>query len=208
MLIFQITKTNTPLPQKGLAPILIAPPNTYVYATQAAISSVKQSKTNVTHLSRRNKATSVSDRRPSRSLSSLQCWKVNPIFTRVLLLALYRTIELAYRIHYNQWCCLHWIPDSKLLPRSMYDVLTQISNDFRLMSVMCTERSLLRITSKRPLLLIGYKFVLVFGRLSFLKRFWKNTYPTFKTSINYFFAWKISVYLRLHSWCIARSLCK
>ncbi len=40
MLIFEITKTNTPLPQKGLAPILIDPLNKYVaYAT---ISSVKQ----------------------------------------------------------------------------------------------------------------------------------------------------------------------
>ncbi len=49
MLIFEITKTNTPLPQKGIAPILIAPPHTYVaYATQATISSVKQSKTKVT----------------------------------------------------------------------------------------------------------------------------------------------------------------
>ncbi len=27
MLIFEITKTNTPLPQKGLAPILIDPPH-------------------------------------------------------------------------------------------------------------------------------------------------------------------------------------
>ncbi len=30
LLTFEITKTNTPLPQKGLAPILIAPPHTYV----------------------------------------------------------------------------------------------------------------------------------------------------------------------------------
>ncbi len=30
MLIFEITKTNTPLPQKGLVPILISPPYTYV----------------------------------------------------------------------------------------------------------------------------------------------------------------------------------
>ncbi len=30
MLTFEITKTNTPLPQKGLAPILIALPHTYV----------------------------------------------------------------------------------------------------------------------------------------------------------------------------------
>ncbi len=42
MLIFEITKTNTPLPQKGLAPILIDPPHIYVaYATQTTISSVK-----------------------------------------------------------------------------------------------------------------------------------------------------------------------
>ncbi len=39
MLIFEIIKTNTPPPQKGLAPILI---DIYVaYATQATISSVK-----------------------------------------------------------------------------------------------------------------------------------------------------------------------
>ncbi len=42
MLIFEITKTNTPLPQKGLAPILIDPPHIYIaYTTQATISSVK-----------------------------------------------------------------------------------------------------------------------------------------------------------------------
>ncbi len=46
MLIFEIIKTNTPLPQKDLAPILIAlPTQTVAYATQATISSVKQSKT-------------------------------------------------------------------------------------------------------------------------------------------------------------------
>ncbi len=38
MLIFEIAKTNMPLPQKGLAPILIAPPHTYIaYATQARL---------------------------------------------------------------------------------------------------------------------------------------------------------------------------
>ncbi len=42
MLIFEITKTYTPLPQKGLAPILIDPPHVYVAdTTQATISSVK-----------------------------------------------------------------------------------------------------------------------------------------------------------------------
>ncbi len=42
MLIFEITKTNSPLPQKGITPILIDPPHIYVaYAKQATISSVK-----------------------------------------------------------------------------------------------------------------------------------------------------------------------
>ncbi len=42
MFIFEIPKTNTPQPLKGLAPILIAPPHTYIaYATHATISSVK-----------------------------------------------------------------------------------------------------------------------------------------------------------------------
>ncbi len=43
------------------------------------------------------------------------------------------------RAHYNQWCCLHWmqcgatrqISDSKLSARSIYAILTQISNDFQ-----------------------------------------------------------------------------
>ncbi len=43
MLIFEIATTNTPLPEKSLAPVLIDPPNKYVaYATQVTISSVKQ----------------------------------------------------------------------------------------------------------------------------------------------------------------------
>ncbi len=42
MLIFEITKTITPLLQKGLVPILMDPSHTYIaYATQAMISSVK-----------------------------------------------------------------------------------------------------------------------------------------------------------------------
>ncbi len=54
-----------------------------------------------------------------------------------------------YRSHYNQWCCLHCILrsstpqilDRKLLPRSIYDVLTQISNDFQqsLYHIQCTQ---------------------------------------------------------------------
>ncbi len=50
------------------------------------ISCVKQSKINVTHLSRRNNATSASDSSPSCSLSSLHRWKAASIFTRSYLL--------------------------------------------------------------------------------------------------------------------------
>ncbi len=42
ILIFEILKANTPLPQKSFAPILIDPPHIYVaYAIQATIGSVK-----------------------------------------------------------------------------------------------------------------------------------------------------------------------
>ncbi len=51
------------------------------------ISCVKQSKINVTHLSRRNNTNSASNSSPSHSLSSLHCWKATLIFTRVLPLA-------------------------------------------------------------------------------------------------------------------------
>ncbi len=47
-------------------------------------------------------------------------------------------IATKYWAHYNQWCCLQmWrgttrqIPDSKQVPRSIYDVLTQSSNDLQ-----------------------------------------------------------------------------
>ncbi len=54
-----------------------------------------------------------------------------------------------YRSHYNQWCCLHWmlhgapISDQKLLPCSINDVMTQISNDF--------QRSLYRVQCRQTL---------------------------------------------------------
>ncbi len=46
------------------------------------VSCVKQCEINVTHLSRRNNTTSVSDSSRSRSLSSLHRWRAAPIFTR------------------------------------------------------------------------------------------------------------------------------
>ncbi len=74
-----------------------------------------------THLSK-NKATSASDRRPSHSLSSLQRWKADTIFTRVRKIVtpyLHQTRAVRcgatkyYRTHYNQWCCLHWMGHDK-----------------------------------------------------------------------------------------------
>ncbi len=113
--------------------------------------------------------------------------------------------------------CLHrtlaaTIPDSKLLPRSIYDILTKLSNDFqwsicrvrcrhgaslllfcirfpllfsyllsifllaRLMSIICTERSLLQITSRCA------PYCWLATSLFCLKCFWNNAYPTFKTN--------------------------
>ncbi len=89
MLVFESTK-QTPIPQQDLAPILKSPPHTYVRnhgndncgnkwswhtsifkQKPTWISCVKRSKINVTHLSRKNNATTASNSRPSLSLSSL-----------------------------------------------------------------------------------------------------------------------------------------
>ncbi len=92
MLIFEIPKINTPLPQNGLAPILIAPPHTYVaYATQATISSVKQSKTSVT---------------PSLHRTRAACRNT----TEVIIIS---------DAVYTGCCAARQISDRKLLPRSM-----------------------------------------------------------------------------------------
>ncbi len=106
MLIFESTRTNTPIPQQDLAPILKSPPHTYIRnhgnddrgnkwrwhtsifkQKPTRISCVKRSKINVTPLLRRNNATSAYNSSPSCSLSSLHRWKAAPIFTRVLPLA-------------------------------------------------------------------------------------------------------------------------
>ncbi len=122
MLIFEITKTNTLLPQKCLAPILIAPPHTYVvYATQATISYVKQSKTNVT---------------PCLHLT----WGLQKNTIEVIIIS---------DAVYTGCCAARQIPDRKLLPHSIYDVLTQISNDFQrpLYRVQC--RQTLAVAARR-----------------------------------------------------------
>ncbi len=98
MLIFEITKTNTPLPQKGHAPILIAPP---------------------------------------QPRQRLVLWnKAKPMLHHV----------------YTGCSTARQIPDRKLLPLSIYDVLTQISNDFQLSCyhVQCRQTLVLLTYRKEP----------------------------------------------------------
>ncbi len=60
------------------------------------------------------------------------------------------------RTHYNQWYCIHWmwrgatrqISDSKLPPRSIYDILMQISNDFQRSRVLHGQT--LAVAARRP----------------------------------------------------------
>ncbi len=113
MLTFEITKTNTPLPQKGLAPILIAPPHTYVRQWLVLWNKAKPM---LLTFSRRNKATSVSDRRPSAPWVLYSAGKLIQYLHGSFLP--YRntvsTLDASgatkyYRTHYNQWCGLHWM---------------------------------------------------------------------------------------------------
>ncbi len=149
MLTFEIAKTNTPLSPKGSRPYFDSSTPHIHSISQATISSVKQSKTNVTHLSRRNKASSAFDHRPSLSFSSLQCWKADPIFTRAILLALskhrvYTRCEWSfttkyYRTHYNQWCCPHWMLRRDTTTAATF-YLWHIDTNFKWFSMVALSR--------------------------------------------------------------------
>ncbi len=113
----------------------------------------------VTNLSRRNKATSASDCRPSAPWV-LQRWKADPIFTRVLLLA------LSFR---RRFPLLFFI-------RHLYLSVTRL----------CCSLNALSSISWVDTPLTADWLQVCFGtrpRLSFLKRFWKITYPTFNCSM-------------------------
>ncbi len=104
MLIFEITKTNTPLLQKGLSPLFWYVRNPHI-RTQPRQRLVLWNKANLIIISD----------------------------------AVYTGCGTARQI-----------PDSKLLPRSIYDVLTHISNDFQrsLCRVLC--RQILAVVARRP----------------------------------------------------------
>ncbi len=116
---------------------------------------------NVTHLSRRNKATSASDRRPFRSLSSLQRWKADPIQY------LHMSYFLPYRSADVFLFCFH--------PPSL-----SFCHSARLFTEHCS-------ISWVDTPLNADWLQVCFGTrpwLSFLKRFWKIAYPAFKQSSN------------------------
>ncbi len=124
VLIFEITKTNTPLPQKGLAPNLIVPPHTYTYAMPMLLTYREKTKQPL------HPITGLPTPRFLSSAGKL-IWYLHgscflPYRNTVSTPEASNTTKY-YRTHYNQWCCLNGlIPDSKLLPCSIYDVLTQI----------------------------------------------------------------------------------
>ncbi len=155
MLIFEITKTNTPLPQKGLAPILIAPPHTYcTYANQAMISSVKQSKINVTHLEKKQSKLGVrSQTFPLLEFSpALESWSniyMGPTSCLIVTPCLHRTRAMQHDNCRVQ--CKHGV--SHILSLGRFPLLFIICHLYLsvvawLMSVMCTEHSLLCIMSR------------------------------------------------------------
>ncbi len=147
MLTFEITKTNTPLPQKGLAPILIAPPHTSVQQRLVLWNKAKP-----VLLTYREET-----KQPWCPIADLPApWVLSSAGKLIRYLhgsyfLPYRTPDASGAARQNtieliiisdavySWCLAvtRQIPDSKLLPRSIYDVLTQISNDF--------QRSLCRV---------------------------------------------------------------
>ncbi len=129
------------LPQKGLAPILIAPPHTYIQQRL-----VLWNKTKPMLLTYREET-----KQPQNAAGLPAPWVLSSFFlpyrntvstpdasgtawqNTIELIIISDAVYTGYRATTRQ------IPDSKLLPRSIYDILTQISNDFQwsLCTVQC-----------------------------------------------------------------------
>ncbi len=124
----------------------------------------------VTHLLRRNKATSASDRRTSAPCS-LQRWKADPIFTRVLLLA------LSFRRRFSLFF---------FYPPFNFFLSLSFCRSARLMSVLCTERSLLHIMSRHaPYCWLATSLFWYSAPTQFSKAFLKND-ERWKNGLNAF----------------------
>ncbi len=150
MLIFEITINKYAHPPKGSRP--------YFDSSAPHIGKVMQPKQRLVLWNKakpmlitywEEKANLASDRMPSRSFSSLQKWKANPIFTIELI--------IGDTVYTGCHATTRKITDCKLLPRYIYDILTQISNDFQwsLCRFQCrqtlagTTRQLLRPVNTR-----------------------------------------------------------
>ncbi len=110
MLTFEITKTNTPLPQKGLAPILIAPPHTYV--RQWFVLWNKAKPMLLTYREETKQPRHPIEGLPAPSVLS-SAGKLIRYLHRSFFLPYHNTClhwTQDYRTHYNQWSCLHWMP--------------------------------------------------------------------------------------------------
>ncbi len=118
MLIFEITKTNTPLPQKGLVPYFDS--STPHIRTHPRQRLVLWNKAKPMLLNYREET-----KQPLCPIAGLPTpWvlssAINPIrYLHGSYFLPYRnTVSTPdasgttkyYRAHYNQWCCLHWMP--------------------------------------------------------------------------------------------------
>ncbi len=178
MLIFESTKTNTPI-QQDLAPILIPPPHMYVHNhgnddrgnkwrhkhIQAKANKDKlceQSKINVTHLSKRNNTTSASDSSPSRSLNFSppleSCSDIYAGPTSCLIITL--LFNVLFLLIFSSFFICHF-------SLSVVDLL---------ISILYTQIERSFLSRHAPLLLIGCKCVLGLGQALRSKEFFKNRF--------------------------------
>ncbi len=198
MLIFEITKTNTPLPQKGLAPILIALPHTYVaYATQAMISSVKQSKTNVTPCLHRMRAARqntieviiISDTVYTGCCAARRDKSLTVNCCRVLFMTCWHKCQrslplLDFSPVLESWSDIYTGPTSCLIvPQTcssfvFYPPSLSLCHSAWLMSVLCTERFLLHIMSRHtPYSWLATSLFWYSAPTQFSEAFLKNDIP-------------------------------
>ncbi len=126
------------------------------------ISCVKQSKINVTHLSKRNNTTSASDSSPSRSLSFSPAGKLLRYLHGSYLLPDHNPFFNVLFLWFSSFFICHF-------SLSVVDLL---------ISILYTqiERSLLSISTRLPILLVGCKCGLGLGQALRSKAFFKNRF--------------------------------
>ncbi len=236
MLTFEITKTNTPLPQKGLTPILIAPPHTHVQQRLVLWNKAKPMLLTYREESKqlRHPIAGLPTPWVLSSAAKLIWYLHGSYFLPYCNTAQPNTIELSIisdAVYTGSHAATRQIPDSKLLLRSIYDILTQISNDFQrslcrqtatgpkslsrpvwtqckpsfvpqtfssfvflsaisiflsllasanVRHVHCWALSPLIMSRHAPYCWLATSLFWYSAPTRFLKRFWKNTYPTFK----------------------------